>query len=103
VGRGALQGRCRGGVPLGAGGEADPGSELGAEDEQSTLAGALSGLGARSRRVLELRFGIDSEPRSLDDVADELGVSRERVRRIEAAALRTLSAHPRLAQLRAAA
>jgi len=88
---------------IGAEGEVDLAGELGAEDEQGTLVRALSSLGERSRRVVELRFGIDGDRQSLDDVARELGISRERVRRIEAAALKQLLAHPALAQLRAAA
>lgn len=46
------------------------------------------------RRVLELRFGLgDNEPKSLEEVSKELGVTRERVRQIEAKALRELR-HP---------
>jgi RNA polymerase primary sigma factor len=51
---------------------------------------ALAELGERERRILELRFGIDCEPHSLDAIARELGISRERIRQLEAGALTTL-------------
>ncbi len=49
----------------------------------------LDSLGPRERLVLDLRFGItDGKPHTLAEVADELDVSRERVRQIEKDALR---------------
>ncbi|MDQ4082170.1 MAG: RNA polymerase subunit sigma-70, partial [Actinomycetota bacterium] len=52
---------------------------------------ALGHLNARTRRVLELRFGLAGQnPRTLEDVALELGVTRERVRQLEARALSEL-------------
>ena len=48
-------------------------------------------LKPRERAVLRLRFGLDgSRSRTLDQVASEFGVTRERVRQIEARALRRL-------------
>ncbi len=68
------------------------------------MAGALRELGDRPRRVLELRYGLrGGDARSLDAIAGELGVSRQRVRTIEAAALRALSARRDLADARMAA
>ena len=83
--------------------ELDPGAQLAASDAEARVVDALSGLSERSRRVLELRYGIDGEPQTLDEVAIELGVSRQRVRTIEADAMRRLSADPGLTQMRAAA
>jgi DNA-directed RNA polymerase sigma subunit (sigma70/sigma32) len=47
--------------------------------------------------VLQLRFGLeDGQPRSLADVGQRLGMSRERARQLESAGLRTLrrALHP---------
>ena len=44
----------------------------------------LDGLPERDREILEMRFGItDSQPRTLDEVAAQFGVTRERIRQIE--------------------
>jgi RNA polymerase primary sigma factor len=51
---------------------------------------ALADLPERERRILELRFGIDCEPRSLEAIGAELGLTRERIRQLEAAALAKL-------------
>jgi RNA polymerase primary sigma factor len=54
----------------------------------------LDTLNPRERRVLELRFGIkDGRARTLEEVGREFGVTRERIRQIEAKALRKLR-HP---------
>jgi RNA polymerase primary sigma factor len=52
---------------------------------------ALTELPERERRILELRFGIEGEPRSLEAIAAEIGITRERVRQLEAAALDELA------------
>ncbi|WP_343404822.1 RNA polymerase sigma factor RpoD [Caldilinea sp.] len=54
----------------------------------------LDGLSDRERRVLVMRFGLeDGVTRTLEDVGKEFNVTRERVRQIEAKALRKLR-HP---------
>jgi RNA polymerase primary sigma factor len=51
----------------------------------------VSNLPERERRVIELRFGLsDGRSRTLEQVSEELGVTRERVRQIEIKALRIL-------------
>ena len=51
----------------------------------------LAGLTQRERRVIELRFGLkDGHPHTLDEVGREFGLSRERVRQIEAKTLAKL-------------
>ncbi len=58
------------------------------------MAEILDGLNERERKVLEMRFGLqDDIPRTLEDVGKEFNVTRERVRQIEAKALRKLR-HP---------
>jgi RNA polymerase sigma factor (sigma-70 family) len=58
------------------------------------LAKAIALLDERERTVLVLRYGLDSQPpRTLSDVGDRLGVTRERVRQIETRALARLR-HP---------
>ncbi len=54
----------------------------------------LDSLSGREKRVLELRFGLlDGRARTLEEVGREFGVTRERIRQIEAKALRKLR-HP---------
>ena len=61
---------------------------LAAEEIRQVLTEALS---ARERAVLTLRFGLDgASPETLDVVGRRLGLTRERVRQIEAEALRKL-------------
>jgi RNA polymerase primary sigma factor len=55
------------------------------------LGRALDSLNPRMRRVLALRFGLEGEtPRTLEQVGESLGITRERVRQLEARALREL-------------
>jgi RNA polymerase primary sigma factor len=54
----------------------------------------LATLRPRERRVVQLRFGlVDDEPRTLEEVGRRMGLTRERIRQIEATALRKLR-HP---------
>ena len=58
------------------------------------LVNALDTLTDRERKVIELRFGlIDGQARTLEEVGKEFNVTRERIRQIEAKALRKLR-HP---------
>ena len=53
---------------------------------------ALGTLTERERKVIELRFGLkDGVPMTLEQVGKKLGVTRERIRQIEAKAIRKLS------------
>ena len=70
---------------------AAPHDETAEKARGTELAGALELLNPRMRRVLALRFGLDSEtPRTLEEVGAELGITRERVRQLETRALREL-------------
>lgn len=52
------------------------------------MADVLRSLTPREREVLELRFGLkDGQPRTLDEVAKVYGITRERIRQIEARGL----------------
>jgi RNA polymerase sigma factor (sigma-70 family) len=56
-----------------------------------TVEHLLSSLSERDAHILRLRFGLDDRgDKTLQQVADELGVSRERIRQIEARALKRL-------------
>ena len=65
----------------------DPADEAGESLRRRSVRTALRTLPARERRLLELRFGFEGEQQSLDAIARELGVSRERVRQLERQAL----------------
>ena len=58
------------------------------------LAEVLKTLTPREEKVLSLRFGLDDgNPKTLEEVGKEFNVTRERIRQIEAKALRKLR-HP---------
>jgi RNA polymerase primary sigma factor len=61
------------------------------ESFSRALRDALAELPERERRVLELRFGlIDDQPKTLREIGEVMGLSRERVRQIESRALNKL-------------
>src|SRR5207248_2644861 len=63
----------------------------------------LARLGERKRLILELRFGLDGQdPRNLEEIGRIVGLTRERVRQLEAEALRELAASADMQPLRAA-
>ena len=69
----------------------DPGEAANYTMLREQLNDVLSCLGAREKRVLQLWFGlIDGTPRTLEEVGKEFDVTRERIRQIEAKALRKL-------------
>ena len=72
---------------------------------EETLYKALDALPERERTVLKLRYGLggDQEPLSLEAIGKLLGITRERVRQIEAEALETLSMLREVESLREAA
>ena len=66
-----------------------------------TIRKALDALPGRERRILELRFGFDGEPQTLDAIGLELDLTRERIRQLERQALLRLAAMRELAGLAA--
>jgi RNA polymerase primary sigma factor len=66
------------------------------------LDAVMDSLTGRERRVLELRFGLaDGRARTLEEVGRDFGITRERIRQIEAHALRKLRHPSRSRKLRA--
>jgi RNA polymerase primary sigma factor len=64
------------------------------------LSNVLSSLTGRERKVLELRFGLgDGASRTLEEVGRQFRVTRERIRQIEAKALRKMRHPTRIRQL----
>jgi RNA polymerase primary sigma factor len=89
--------------PIGSDGDTSLGeiiydeSTLSAEEElkiqslRERLNMALRMLSPRERKVIELRFGLDGKkPRTLEEVAQEMNLTRERVRQLEVQALEKL-------------
>jgi RNA polymerase primary sigma factor len=70
--------------------------------DKDTVNEALNSLPYRERKVIELRFGLKGEhPRTLEEVAKRFGVTRERIRQIEAKALSKLQATEKARKLKA--
>ncbi len=70
-------------------------------DLEEHMQKALETLSDREQAILKLRFGIGTEaPRTLEEVGQEFGVTRERIRQIEAKALAKLRNPNRNSQLR---
>ena len=71
---------------------------------EQALHRALAGLPDRERGVLELRYGLGTkEPTSLEEIGRQMGLTRERVRQIEAQALERLAVNREIEALREAA
>jgi RNA polymerase primary sigma factor len=78
----------------------DAGSNLDRSLLRERLTEVLRGLPPRYREVIELRFGLhDGQSWSLEEVAQRLGITRERVRQIEARGLKNLRHPDRCARL----
>ena len=78
---------------------ADRFSSIEKKERTKAIDTVLGTLNERERFVIERRFGISvSRPRTLEEVGNELNISKERVRQIEAAALRKLR-NPRRAKV----
>ena len=74
---------------------ADPLSLLEKKQTAQAIDALLDTLTPREAEVLRLRHGIDGEPMNLEEMAKAKGCSRERIRQIEAKALRKLRAPAR--------
>jgi RNA polymerase primary sigma factor len=101
--------------PLGDDNDASIGDLVGATQEgveeevhisltETMLHRALEDIPEREREVLRLRYGLaNEEPRSLEEIGRRLGLTRERVRQIEAQALERLAVSREIEALRDAA
>jgi RNA polymerase primary sigma factor len=87
-----------------AGEEESPEQAVTLSLDEQIVRGAVAKLPERERDVLKLRYGLNGErdPASLDEIGRQLGITRERVRQIEAAALERLAVQREIEALRAA-
>jgi RNA polymerase primary sigma factor len=87
-----------------AGEDAGPEEEVTVSLDMDVLRRAVSQLPERERNVVKLRYGLngDIEPKSLEEIGRRLGITRERVRQIEAEALERLAVQREIEALRAA-
>jgi RNA polymerase primary sigma factor len=60
-------------------------------EELNVLQRLLDSIDEREAKILRMRFGLDGEPLTLKQIADEVGISRERVRQIVDEALTKLN------------
>ena len=68
--------------------DASPFGLIAAGEEAAAVRAAVEALPEQQRVVLAARFGFDDEPRTLVEIADDMGLSRERIRQVETVALR---------------
>ena len=81
---------------------ADPFDEAEESLRRQGVRKALDALPERERRILELRFGFEGEPWTLEAIGHELDLTRERVRQLESQALARLAAIRDLSSVAAA-
>ena len=82
-----------------------PEEEVRVSLDQDVLRRAIADLPDREQEVVKMRYGLngDVDPASLEEIGRRLGVTRERVRQIEASALERLAVNRELEALREAA
>jgi RNA polymerase primary sigma factor len=73
---------------------------IGAEMKERT-ASVLNALSPRDAEIIRLRFGlVDGEERTLEEIGEMFGLTRERIRQIEKKAMKTLRESARMQELR---
>ncbi len=87
-----------------AGEQAPPEEDVTVSLEEEVLHRAVAQLPDREREVVKLRYGLngDRDPASLDAIGRQLGLTRERVRQIEAKALEQLAVNREIEALKVA-
>jgi RNA polymerase primary sigma factor len=81
--------------------EAPPDEQVEVELTEKALHRAVGDLPDRERQILNLRYGLGEsvEPKSLEEIGKLMGITRERVRQLEAEALRRLAERREIAAL----
>jgi RNA polymerase primary sigma factor len=84
--------------------EPTPDEQVELELTEKALREAVSQLPEREQRILNLRYGLSGreDPKSLEEIGRILGITRERVRQLEAEALRRLAERREIAAFQAA-
>ena len=84
-----------------AGEEVEPSEEVHVSLAEDVVRSAVETLPERERDVVKLRYGMngDPDPKSLEEIGRTLGLTRERVRQIEAQALQRLAERREVAAL----
>jgi len=84
--------------------EAQPDEQVELELTEKALHDAVSELPEREQQILNLRYGLSGkeDPKSLEEIGRIMGITRERVRQLEAEALRRLAERREIAALKAA-
>jgi RNA polymerase primary sigma factor len=84
--------------------EAPPDEQVEVDLTEQALHAAIADLPDREQHILKLRYGLNggTEPKSLEEIGRILGITRERVRQLEAEALRRLAERREIAALQAA-
>jgi len=73
-------------------GQLSPEDALVESDSLHHVMGMLATMDPREATVLRMRFGLDNqEPRTLKEIGEQLGLTRERVRQIETEALNRMA------------
>src|SRR6059058_667516 len=84
-----------------AGDSSEPSEEVHVSLSEHALRGAVEKLPEREQHVIKLRYGLngDRDPKSLETIGREMGLTRERVRQIETMALERLAREREIAAL----
>jgi RNA polymerase primary sigma factor len=84
--------------------ERTPDEQVEVELTEKALHEAVAGLPEREQQILNLRYGLSGteDPKSLEEIGRILGITRERVRQLEAEALRRLAERREIAAFQAA-
>jgi len=84
--------------------EKSPDEQVEVELTEKALHAAVASLSEREQQILQLRYGLGgtTDPKSLEEIGKILGITRERVRQLEAEALRRLAERREIAALQAA-